>query len=106
MAGIFNSGILAKGIGKKITYFYDEIPEKIKKKYLSIKKICKNYNIPVPAAAIQFCYLNKLVTSMILGMDDPAQIKQNIKYLNYPIPKDFWRDLLNNNLIDERSTIE
>lgn len=105
LAGIFNSGILAKGIGENITYFYDEIPDNIKQKYITISNICEKYNVPVPAAALQFCYMNKLVTSMILGMDRAEQIKQNIDFLNYPIPKDMWDNLISEKIIDERSQI-
>ena len=102
MAGIFNSGILAKGIGENVTYFYDKIPENVKQKYLKISQICKKYNVPVPAAAIQFCYSNKLISSMILGIDRVDQVNQNLEYLKFPIPSDLWKELLNEKLIDER----
>ena len=105
LAGIFNSGILAKGVGENITYFYDKIPEEVKQRYLKIANICKKYDVPVPAAAIQFCYTNKLVTSMILGMDRLDQVEQNLDFLNFPIPEDLWKDLLNEKLIDERCPI-
>ena len=49
--------------------------------------------------------MNKLVTSMILGMDRAEQIKQNIDFLNYPIPKDLWDNLISEKIIDERSQI-
>jgi hypothetical protein len=39
---------------------------------------------------------------MILGMDRPDQIKQNLDYLNFNIPNDLWSDLLKEKLIDER----
>ena len=106
MAGVYNSGILAKGIGKNITYFYKKIPKRITKKYILIKKICDKFNVPIPAAAIQFCYLNKLVSSMVIGMDNLQQIQQNINYLNHPIPKELWTELLKNKLIDERCFIK
>ena len=73
--------------------------------YLKIANICKKYDVPVPAAAIQFCYTNKLVTSMILGMDRLDQVEQNLDFLNFPIPEDLWKDLLNEKLIDERCPI-
>ena len=105
LAGVFNSGILAKGVGETITYFYDTIPEDVKDRYLKISNICEKYCVPVPAAAIQFSYANKLISSMILGMDRPEQIQQNLDYLELNIPDDLWRDLLKENLIDERCTI-
>ena len=103
LGGVFNSGILAKGIGDDITYRYDKIPSNIKQKYKKISKICLEYNVPVPAAALQFSYANKVISSMILGVDRLEQIEQNYKYLNYPIPNELWNDLTKHNLIDERS---
>ena len=42
---------------------------------------------------------------MILGMDRVEQVKQNLDYLNFSIPEDLWKDLLNEKLIDERCPI-
>jgi len=105
LAGVFNSGILAKGVGEKITYFYDKIPEVVKQKYLKIERICHKYNVPVPAAALQFSYSNKLISSMILGMDRTEQIQQNLDYINYNIPSELWTDLIKDELIDERCSL-
>ena len=106
LGGVFNSGILAKGIGDQITYRYDKIPIDIKEKYQSISKICLQYDVPVPAAALQFSYSNKLISSMILGIDRIEQIQQNFENLNYPIPKELWENLIKENLLDERSMID
>ena len=34
---------------------------------------------------------------MILGMDRPTQVSQNIDFLNIKIAKEFWDKLKNNN---------
>ena len=102
LAGVFNSGILAKGIGDNITYFYDKIPESIKIKYNEISRICYQYNISVPAVSLQFCYAHKQVASLIIGMDREDQIDNNISNLNVKIPNDLWNELKNANIIDER----
>ena len=102
LAGVFNSGILAKGIEGDATYFYDKIPNHIREKYIIISEICNKYNVPVPAAALQFSYANKLISSMLLGMDRIEQIKQNISYLNHSIPNDLWKELINKQIIDDR----
>jgi len=103
LAGVFNSGILVKGVGPNSTYDYSKIPNYIAKKYFEINKICKEFNVPIAAAALQFCNANKLISTMILGMDKPIQVIQNIDFLNLKIEKEFWQKLKNNNLIDERS---
>ncbi len=94
LAGIFNSGILAKGL-KQSTYFYKAIPAKTKKKFIEIDKLCRKFNIPIQAASIQFPLKNKHVSSIILGMDEISQIKENLKYLNIKIDREFWNNLKN-----------
>ncbi len=92
MAGIFNSGILAKGI-KNSTYFYRPISKNIHNKYNEINEICKKFNVPIQAAAIQFPLKNENINSIILGMDDINQISKNLDYLNFKIENDFWINL-------------
>ena len=102
LAGVFNSGILAKGIGDNVTYNYDKIPNHIREKYIIVSEVCDRYNVPVPAAALQFSYANKLISSMILGMDRIEQIQQNISFFNQKIPDDLWNELIEKKIIDER----
>jgi len=102
LAGVFNSGILAKGIGDNVTYNYDKIPNHIREKYIIVSEVCDRYNVPVPAAALQFSYANKLISSMILGMDRIEQIQQNISFFNHSIPDDLWNELIEKKIIDER----
>jgi len=92
LAGIFNSGILAKN-EKQSTYFYKKTPIKITNKYKKIKNLCDEFDIPIQSAAIQFPLRNKSVDSIILGMDEISQIKKNLFYLKYEIDNDFWNEL-------------
>ncbi len=92
LAGIFNSGILAKGI-EKSTYFYKSIPGIIKNKYIKISNLCKKYNISVKSAAIQFPLRQNYVSSLLLGIDEKKQIKENIDLLNVKIDEEFWLEL-------------
>ena len=105
LGGVFNSGILAKGIGEDITYFYQTIPDNIKKKYNEISIICKRYDVSVTSAALQFCYANKNISSMVIGMDRVNQINNNISSLSKKIPNDLWKELKNKNIIDERCAL-
>ena len=105
LAGVFNSGILVKGVGESSTYDYGKIPPHIIEKYNSIKKVCDDYEVPIAAAAIQFCAAHDAVNTLLLGMDYPEQIDENLNLFNYEIPKDFWKKLLEKNLIDPASPI-
>tara|TARA_B100001287_G_scaffold224920_1_gene194369 strand:- start:357 stop:1334 length:978 start_codon:yes stop_codon:yes gene_type:complete len=92
LAGIFNSGVLAKGL-KNSTYFYKPIPKKILRKFFKLEKLCNQFNVPIQAAAIQYPLRKDFVKSIILGMDDVVQIKKNISFLNYKIKEEFWHKL-------------
>ena len=105
LGGVFNSGILAKGIGEDITYFYQTIPDNIKKKYNEISIICEKYDVSVTSAALQFCYANKNISSMVIGMDREEQISNNVSSLSKKIPNDLWEELKNKNIIDERCAL-
>ena len=99
LAGIFNSGILVKGLVKGVTYEYSPVNPEIKKKYLKLEQICNYFKIPVAAAALQFSYTPEVVSTLILGMDQPNQIKENLDLLNFKIDPDFWINLKKNNII-------
>jgi len=105
LAGVFNSGILIKGAGDNSTYDYKKIPDDIAKKYFKIDMICKEFDIPIGAAALQFSNAHSVVSTMILGMDQPSQINKNIDLFNYKIDKEFWYKLIKEKLIDSRSPI-
>ena len=105
LGGVFNSGILAKGIGEDITYFYQTIPDNIKKKYNEISIICERYDVSVSSVALQFCYANKNISSMVIGMDREEQINHNISSLSKKIPNDLWQELKNKKIIDERCAL-
>ena len=105
LGGVFNSGILAKGIGEEITYFYQTIPDNIKKKYNEISIICDRYDVSVSSVALQFCYANKNISSLVIGMDREEQINNNISSLSKEIPNDLWQELKNKNIIDERCVL-
>ena len=100
LAGIFNSGILVKGLVKGVTYEYSPVNPEIKKKYLKLEQICNYFKIPVAAAALQFSYTPEVVSTLILGMDQPNQIKENLDLLNFKIDPDFWINLKKNNIIN------
>ena len=55
--------------------------------------MCKKYKIPIQAAAIQFALKNPVVTSIVLGMDEFKQVKENLKFLDYKINDYFWKEL-------------
>ena len=101
----FSSGILATGVTNNAKYNYRKPSKFIVTKVNSIKNICDKHNVPLKAAAIQFPLFHPLVTTVIPGMLNPDQVKENILMMQYDIPKKFWHELKNLNLIHPDSPI-
>ncbi len=101
----FSSGILATGVTNNAKYNYRKPSKFIVTKVNSIKNICDKHNVPLKAAAIQFPLFHPLVTTVIPGMLNPDQVKENILMMQYDIPIKFWHELKNLNLIHPDSPI-
>ena len=57
-------------------------------------------------ATIQFPYANDVVATAILGMGSSKEVEENISDYEQKIPLEFWKQIKDDNLIDQRSPIE
>ena len=85
LAGVFNSGLLIKGVTKDSTYDYAKIPNHIIEKYNEINEVCNDFNVPIAAAAIQFSNAHSAISTLLLGMDYPEQVQENLNLFNFKI---------------------
>ncbi|RBP83699.1 aldo/keto reductase [Marinomonas rhizomae] len=92
-AAPFNSGILAKGSKNLGHYLYGEAPKDIVDKVIAIESICKQFNVSLQAAAIQYALRYDCVKSVLIGMTNENRVKQNIVWYEEPIPEAFWQAL-------------
>ena len=90
---------------KDSTYDYAKIPNHIIEKYNAINEVCNDFNVPIAAAAIQFSNAHSAVSTLLLGMDYPEQVQENLNLFNFKIEKEFWLTLLEKKLIDPESPI-
>jgi D-threo-aldose 1-dehydrogenase len=100
LGGPYNSGILASGAVKDAWFHYAPAPEEVLKKVGAIDAVCRRYQVPLKAAALQFPLHHPCVTTVIPGMRSPAEIEDNVSMLRVPIPGDLWRDLKAEGLLD------
>jgi len=99
MAGIFNSGVLAKPNMKDVTYDYATAPDEIVARAQRIAAICNEFNVPLQAAAIQFPRGHAAVKTVVLGMSKPDRIHQNMSWFSMKIPPALWDRLKAEGLI-------
>jgi D-threo-aldose 1-dehydrogenase len=100
-AGVFNSGILAKGTehSEQIHYNYQSAPAKIIKRVKQIEAVCNKYDVALPAAALHFVSAHPAVTSLVIGMESPEQVQATMEFTKTTIPDEFWRTLREEGLI-------
>ncbi len=99
----FASGLLATGIVEDAKYNYAEADRRILEKTMAIVRVCEEFRVALPAAALQFVLAHPLVASVIPGAASRDQINQNLVHLNAEIPSDFWTKLRDLNLLDGRA---
>ena len=97
--GPYNSGILATGAVPGAFYNYDQAPEKIMKKVNEIEEICRQYDVPLKAAALQFPLLHPTHFSVIPGGQSTIEMSSNLDSINFEIPGELWDSLKKANLM-------
>ncbi|MGX9856403.1 aldo/keto reductase [Limimaricola variabilis] len=99
--GPFNSGIL---VGRE-TWNYAKAPAEIVDKARALADVADAFGVPLAAAALQFPLGNDLVTSVIPGPRDKAELRQNLEWFTTPIPNEFWIALKSNGLLHDAAPV-
>lgn len=105
VGGGFNSGILATGARPGAKYNYSPAPEPVMKRVAAIESVCKEFNVPLPAAALQFVVAHPAVASFCAGTRTAEQLAQNLAWFATPIPADFWSALKKEGLLREDAPV-
>jgi D-threo-aldose 1-dehydrogenase len=92
-AAPYASGILSKGAAAQPLFAYQPADNTIVSRAQTIEKLCKNYGVPMGAAALQFSMRSALITSTICGVSTPERVQQTIDWANVKIPDALWHEL-------------
>lgn len=99
VGGGFNSGILATGSVEGAKYNYAPAPAAIMDRVRSIEAVCRDYEVPLPAAALQFVVAHPAIASFIAGTRTKQQLDTNLAWFSHPTPQAFWDELKRKRLI-------
>ena len=98
-AAVFASGILADGdVSQRVAYKAPNEEMVIKVK--NIKEVCKKYDVPIGAVALQFSLRDPRIHSTVVGVSSPAQVEENIRLSQMHIPDGLWDELKNFTITD------
>jgi D-threo-aldose 1-dehydrogenase len=98
VGGVFNSGILIDpSPGARYNYVPASAADLARAQ--RIKAVCDSYDVPLPAAALQFPFAHPRVCTVLLGFRSIDQLDRNLAWLDVPIPTELWTDLRDQGLL-------
>ena len=89
VGGPFNSGILVGGD----TFNYAKAPEAIVARVRAIEAVCRDFAVPLPAAALQFPLLHPAVCNVLPGPRSPEELDGILGWWDIEIPDELWTTL-------------
>ncbi len=98
----FNSGVLA-GNGK---YNDAGAAPEVLARVAAIAAVCRDFDVPLAAAALQFPMAHPAVVSCVPGARCAAQLRQNAAWFELPIPSRLWQALKQRGLLDGAAAVD
>jgi D-threo-aldose 1-dehydrogenase len=92
-AAPYGSGILAKGPDAYARYAYEEAPQEMVERVRAMQEACREFGVPLAAAALQFSMRNPRVASTIVGMSRPERVEQTLELAAFTVPDELWERL-------------
>ena len=103
IGGAYNSGILATGAVEGAWYNYAPAPPDIMEKTRRLETFCRQKNVPLKAAALQFPFGHPTVATNIPGTRTRSRFEENLNMMTFPIPADFWAEMKQEGLLPEEA---
>jgi D-threo-aldose 1-dehydrogenase len=89
VGGPFNSGILVGGE----TFNYAKAPDEIVTKVRAIETVCREFGVPLPAAALQFPLTHPAVCNVLPGPRSPQELDGILHWWDVEVPGELWTTL-------------
>jgi len=99
LGGPYNSGILATGAVEGALYDYAPASPAILERTRAIEAVCRRHAVPLRAAALQFPLSQPMITTVIPGARDVAEVEENLRLMTHPVPYALWLELRQAGLI-------
>jgi len=92
-AAPYGGGILAKGADAYARYAYQEASDGLIETVRAMSEVCREHDVPLAAAALQFSMKDPRVASTIVGLSRPERVRQTLDLATRPIPDELWSRL-------------
>ncbi len=91
--GVFNSGILASDDGSGHFDYHDATHEQ-SERVRRLAATCARWDVPLPAAAVQFPLRHPAVACVLVGCRSAAEVAEDVRLLELELPRGLWEELL------------
>ena len=99
IGAVFASGILATGAVPGAHLNYRDPTAEEADRIRRIDAVCKKFETPLAAAALQFTLHHPAVTAIIPGAIDPSHVRRNIELFRHDTPAELWAELKRDGLL-------
>jgi D-threo-aldose 1-dehydrogenase len=97
-AAPYNSGLLADP-RPGARFDYAAAGRDLLDRALQIKDLCRGYDVPLRAAAVQFAFGHPAVAAVVCGARTPAEVDDAVNMTAFPIPDALWVTLKREGLL-------
>ena len=102
--GVFNSGLLIAP-GEGAMYDYAPASAEIIGKAKALESVCREFDVPLRAAALQFAAAHPAVTSVVFGARTPQEVDDTLANADLVIPAELWTELKHRGLVREDAPV-
>ena len=100
VGGVYNSGILADPRAGA-TFDYVPATSGLIERAQRLQAVCRDYGVPLKAAALQFPLGHPAVASVLIGCRSAAEVEENVRLFRTDIPDELWEELRRDRLIPD-----
>lgn len=86
-------GLLATGPQTGVDYLARKFSQRVLDHVARIQALCRDHQVPLNAAALQWCTRHPQVAATIPGARTPEEARENTLAGQVQIPETFWKDL-------------
>lgn len=90
LGGPYNSGILARGPQAGVSFDYAVAPAAVIERVKRIEAVCRRFEVPLSAAALQFAGAHPAAVAVIPGAQSVAEVVANLAAQATPIAPSLW----------------
>ena len=93
-AGVFNSGLLARPHPRPDARFdYATVPADLLARTTRMARVCEVFGVDLPTAALAFAGRHPAVTSVVVGLETPDQVRELVARWGRTVPDGLWSAL-------------